>query len=68
MNATAMFLEPANSLETRPLQPLPDASEAAWDRWTLEVGGADFLAWRAAGQRPAPPSFEKRLPVLLSDD
>jgi hypothetical protein len=54
-NASALFLEAAGSLEMRELQPLPDASEAGWDRWMLEVSGADFLRWRATLPQPAPP-------------
>jgi hypothetical protein len=69
MNATAVFLEPANNLEAPQLQPLPNASEAAWDRWMLEVSGADFLSWRAALRQSAPASaIERPLRAVLSDD
>jgi hypothetical protein len=69
MNATALFLEPATRMETRELQPLPDASEAAWDRWMIEVGGADYLAWQATCRHSAPkPSIEQQLRAYLSDE
>jgi hypothetical protein len=69
MNATALFLEPAGRLETRELQPLPEAGEAAWDRWMVEVGGAGFLSWRVARRQPTPtPSLDGQLHVCLADE
>jgi len=69
MNATAMFMEPATRMETRELQPLPDASEAAWDRWMIEVCGAGFPAWQAACRYSAPtPSAEQQLRAFLLDE
>jgi hypothetical protein len=68
MNATALFLEPEGRCKTRELQPLPDASEAGWDRWMMEVGGADFLAWQAACRQSAPkPSVECQLRACVVD-
>jgi hypothetical protein len=62
VSATALFLEPASTFETRELQPLPDGSEAAWDRWTIELAGAGFLSWRAASQQSA------RAPALRTSE
>jgi hypothetical protein len=44
MNASALFLERPGGLEPRELQPLPDASEGAWDRWLLDVCGPEFVS------------------------
>jgi hypothetical protein len=69
MNAIALFLEPPGKFETRELQPLPDASEAAWDRWMLEISGPDFFSWRAACPPSAPkPSAEGQLRACMADE
>jgi hypothetical protein len=68
MNTTALFLEPATRMETRELQPLPDASEAGWDRWMIGVCGADYLAWQAACRRPTPkPSVDEQVRVFAAE-
>jgi hypothetical protein len=69
MNTTAVFLEPVNRMDTRQLQPMPDSSEAAWDRWMLDVGGADFLSWRARCQPSAPaPDVARPAGTVASED
>jgi len=69
MNATALFLEPATKMDVRELQPLPDASEAAWDRWMVEVTGPGFLSWRAASPPPAlAPRPEQQLRACVLDE
>jgi hypothetical protein len=39
-HVTAIFLESRAGFESPQLHPLPDASEAGWDRWIVEVVGA----------------------------
>jgi hypothetical protein len=45
MNTTALFTDSMTGLEPPQLQPLPDASEAGWDRWMVEVSGAVPVAF-----------------------
>ena len=69
MNTTASFMEAATSFEASQVQRLPDASEAAWDRWVFEVCGTGFISFRAASQKSAPPpSPEQQLRACLADE
>jgi len=68
MKATATFLERTDHLEPRQLQPLPDASEEAWDRWLVEVGGAGFPSRRITDRKAALASFKRRLMAWFWDD
>jgi hypothetical protein len=68
MNATAIFLGPTASSEASQVQPLPDASEAAWDRWVFKVCGTGFVSWRTSGLETGVPSSERQLRGCVADD
>jgi hypothetical protein len=61
MNTTAIFMDSTTGFEAPQLQPLPDASEAGWDRWIVAITGACPVAFNGETVRVSRAEFDRIL-------